>query len=134
MSYIIKELREKTGMTQKEFAEKFAIPVSTLRKWEQGEATPASYVISLIAMQLPDVEMTTEVIETADGLKFYYDRLRKMISDSKGNKIPIHEDLNGVKRHNLKLYVSDLFDSYYAICERFNNDCKIDKQEDVLWG
>ena len=41
----IKELRDSTGMTQKEFASKYGIPISTLRKWEQGESSPAPYDI-----------------------------------------------------------------------------------------
>lgn len=49
MSFDIKELRESTGMTQKLFAETYGIPVSTLRKWEQKEASPAPYVVNLLA-------------------------------------------------------------------------------------
>lgn len=32
------------------------------------------------------------------------------------------------------IYAKDLFDAYYEAVERFNNDCKYDKQEDILWG
>ena len=45
----IKELRDSTGMTQKEFASRYGIPISTLRKWEQGESSPAPYVAALLA-------------------------------------------------------------------------------------
>jgi len=33
-------IRKKTGLTQVEFSKTFAIPLSTLRKWEQGDRTP----------------------------------------------------------------------------------------------
>lgn len=37
---ILKDLREKTGMTQEQFAEKAGIPLPTLKKWELGKRTP----------------------------------------------------------------------------------------------
>ena len=36
----IRKLRADYGLTQQEFAAKFAIPISTLRKWEQGATIP----------------------------------------------------------------------------------------------
>lgn len=36
----IKELREKTGLTQEQFAEKLGIPRDRLAKWEQGKGSP----------------------------------------------------------------------------------------------
>lgn len=44
----IKELRNKTKLSQSEFAEKFGIPVRTLQKWEQDAADPLPYLMSLI--------------------------------------------------------------------------------------
>ena len=40
----IKELREKTGLNQKDFAEKYKIPLGTLKNWEQGIRKPPAYV------------------------------------------------------------------------------------------
>lgn len=42
------DLRNKTNMTQKEFAEKYGIPLRTIQKWERNGSTPPSYVISLL--------------------------------------------------------------------------------------
>jgi hypothetical protein len=56
-----------------------------------------------------------------------------MVSDMQGNKIMIQEDLDGVKEQNLALYLSDLFEEFYEIQEKFNRDCKYDKEEDILW-
>lgn len=133
MYFIIKELRESTGMTQKEFAAMYGIPISTLRKWEQGEASPASYVVNLIARTLPSADSTLKKITGQDGTVYYYDKNQKMVSDMRGNKIFVQENLDGVKEQNLALYLKDLYDDFYEIQEKFNRDCRYDKEEDILW-
>lgn len=40
----LKALRVGTGLTQKDFADKFHIPVGTLQGWEQGKREMPSYV------------------------------------------------------------------------------------------
>lgn len=130
----IKELRESTGMTQKAFSEKFGIPISTLRKWEQRETSPAPYVAALIARTLPGTDSTLQKIAGKNGKFYYYDRYRKSVSDMQGNEIFIREDLDGVKEQNLALYLKDLFEDLYEIQEKFNRDCKYDKEEDILWS
>ena len=133
MYYDIRELRESTGMTQKAFAEMYGIPLSTLRKWEQGEASPAPYVVNLLARTLPDTDSALQKLTGRDGVSYYYDKNRKLVSDIRGNKIFIQEDLDGVKGQNLILYLEDLFEHFYEIQEKFNRDCKYDKEEDILW-
>ena len=59
---------------------------------------------------------------------------KKIVGDSIGNSIIISEDLDGVKPENLPLYIKDLFDEFYDIQEKFNTDCKLDKQEDIIWS
>lgn len=44
----IKELRNKTKLSQTQFAKRFNIPVATLRDWEQGRRKPPDYVIEMI--------------------------------------------------------------------------------------
>ena len=56
MKYAIRELRDKTGLTQKKFAETYGIPLSTLQKWEQAVMTPPDYVINLLARIIPGVD------------------------------------------------------------------------------
>ncbi|MBQ9156773.1 MAG: helix-turn-helix domain-containing protein [Eubacterium sp.] len=133
MNYMIRDLRDSTGMTQKEFANLFHIPVSTLRKWEQGEASPAPYIIELIAKALPAYDSDLQQIEGENNEIYYYDQTRKLVSDPIGNRIMITEDLKGVKKQNLSLYLHDLFDSFYQIQARFNRDCEYDKKEDIIW-
>lgn len=48
----IKELRKELKMTQKEFAERFNIPLRTIQKWEQHDSEPASYLIELIKVEV----------------------------------------------------------------------------------
>ena len=48
----IKELREGTGMTRKQFSEHTGIPVRTLEDWEAARRTPPEYIPRLIAYQL----------------------------------------------------------------------------------
>ena len=44
----IKELRELTGLSQQQFADKFKIPVNSIRNWEQGKRTPPEYLPGMI--------------------------------------------------------------------------------------
>ena len=48
----ISELRYRTGLSQRQFAERFGIPVGTLRNWEQGIATPPEYVFQMISISI----------------------------------------------------------------------------------
>ena len=56
----IKELRESTGMTRKEFSEHTGIPVRTLEDWEAARRTPPEYIPRLIAYQLKYEELVKE--------------------------------------------------------------------------
>ncbi len=134
MSVRIRELRDKTGMTQKAFAEMYRIPVSTLRKWEQGEASPPPYVIDLIARTIPGTNSSLRIIKGREGDIYYYDRSKRQVSDVTGNWIFVREDLEGVKEPNLGIYLHDLYEDFYEIQERFNDDCRLDKTEDIIWS
>lgn len=134
MTYMIRELRDTTGMTQKEFANMYGIPLSTLRKWEQGESSPAPYVLNLLAKTLPSIESTLWKIQGNDGIIYYYDQTKRTVADMRGNVIMIQEDLREIKKQNLVLYLQDLFEGFYEIQEKFNRDCKFDKEENILWS
>lgn len=45
---MIKQIRKRTGLTQREFANKFGIPITTLRNWEQGVNKPPAYLVKLL--------------------------------------------------------------------------------------
>ena len=54
---LIKEMRESTGLSRKEFSEHTGIPVRTLEDWEAGRRTPPEYIPRLIAYQLKYEEL-----------------------------------------------------------------------------
>lgn len=129
----VKEIRESTGMSQKVFAETYGIPVGTLRNWEQGTNSPAPYILNLLARALPSMNSTLKEIYGKKGRSYYYDKNQNCILDIKGNKIFVQEDLEEIKEQNLALYLDDLFDSFYEIQEKFDRDCRYDREEDILW-
>lgn len=133
MTYVIRELRDSTGLTQKDFADMYGIPLSTLRKWEQGESAPAPYVLNLLARTLPSTQDTLWKICGTDGIVYYYDKNKRTVTDMRGNVITVQEDLKEIKEQNLILYLHELFEGFYAIQEKFNRDCKFDKEDDILW-
>lgn len=129
----IKEMRESTGMSQRAFAEMYGIPVSTLRNWEQGINTPAPYVLNLLARALPDMNPALKEIVGKKGASYYYDKLQNCVVDIKGNRIYVQEDLGEIKQQNLALYLDDLFAGFYELQEKFDRDCRFDKEENILW-
>lgn len=130
----IKEMRDMTGLTQKEFAAKFDIPIGTLRRWEYGESKPAPYIIKLIALQLPVDQRGMEQIKDKEGNIFFYNKEAGYLMDRQGTRIDIKDELDEVKKQNLILYIKDLFEAYYEILDKFDRDCKLDKTEDIIWS
>lgn len=129
----IRELRDSTKMTQKEFAHYYDIPLSTLRKWEQGKASPPNYVIKMIAKSLPAKDPV--LIKIGNEKEYFYvDNIKNAVEDRFGNYIPVKADLSKVKQQNLFIYIKDLFDSYYEMLDRFERDCRYDEEEEILWS
>lgn len=48
----IKEIRALTGLTQKQFAEKYHITFSSIRNWESGHRTCPDYVAELLEFKV----------------------------------------------------------------------------------
>ena len=63
----IKELRESTGMSRKDFSEHTGIPVRTLEDWEAARRTPPEYIPRLIAYQLKYEEL---IKKSANRIEF----------------------------------------------------------------
>lgn len=49
---VIRELREGTGMSRRQFSEHTGIPIRTLEDWEAARRTPPEYIPRLIGYQL----------------------------------------------------------------------------------
>ena len=128
----VKEMRDFTGLTQKKFAKRFGIPIGTIRRWEYNESTPPAYVLKMMAEQLPVNKESLKKIQSAQA-SYYVDFDNKTIIDVSGIRIKVNEDLKGVKEHNLALYADTLFEAYYEAIDRFDQDCKLDKLEDIIW-
>ena len=57
----VKRLRERLGMTQRQFAAAFALPVGTVRDWEQGRKRPDAPAQALLRV----IEREPEVVQQA---------------------------------------------------------------------
>ena len=44
----IKDIRARTGLSQKKFAAKYEIPSRTIEDWETGKRVPPEYVVKLL--------------------------------------------------------------------------------------
>lgn len=57
----IADIRHATGLSQRGFAERYGIPLGTIRNWEQGVSAPPKYVVGMLEHL---VESGGAVIET----------------------------------------------------------------------
>lgn len=65
---LIKELRQKKGMTQEELAEKTEVSVRTIQRIENGEVDPRAYTLQMIAKAL-EVDFSTFVENKSEASK-----------------------------------------------------------------
>ena len=131
--FYIRELRNSTHLSQTQFAKTFNIPVSTLRKWEQNQSRPPEYLVSLIKKFLPQANSEYEEHLGNSGKKYYLDRKNNRVADRLGNWISFNEDISGVIKNNIGVYIETLFDSYYEAVENFDNELKVDKIHKIKW-
>jgi putative transcriptional regulator len=59
-----KTLRRALGLTQKEFAARFQIPIGTLRDWEQGRAEPDQPARAYLKVIAADAATVQRALET----------------------------------------------------------------------
>lgn len=58
---LVRQAREKSGLTQAAFAERIATPVATLRDWEQGRFAPPGGVVCLLRLIVKYPELSKEL-------------------------------------------------------------------------
>ncbi len=63
----IRGVRERSGMTQREFAEAFGIGLGTLQKWERGERKPSGAAKSLLLVMQADLPAVTKALAGERG-------------------------------------------------------------------
>ena len=92
---LIKDLRESTGMSRKEFSEHTGIPVRTLEDWEAGRRTPPEYIPRLLAYQIKFEGILRKNKEASDTLFEKQEGRRNVsvIQDADGNNIVIINDI-----------------------------------------
>jgi putative transcriptional regulator len=58
---LVRQAREKSGLTQAAFAECIETPVATLRDWEQGRFAPPGGVLCLLRLIIKHPELSREL-------------------------------------------------------------------------
>lgn len=61
-SRLIRRARTSLGLSQQAFAERFAIPVGTLRDWEQARVTPPDFAVAYARVIRAEPEMVERVL------------------------------------------------------------------------
>ncbi len=46
---LVKKIRERTGLSRKDFCEKYGIPYQTVTDWELGHRNPPDYLVRFMA-------------------------------------------------------------------------------------
>lgn len=58
---LVRQARERSGLTQAAFAERIGTPVATLRDWEQGRFAPPGGVLCLLRLISAHPELAREL-------------------------------------------------------------------------
>ena len=61
----VKAVRERTGLTQEEFAATFAISLGALRHWERGDRKPRGTALVLLNVIAKDPDAVLRAVEKA---------------------------------------------------------------------
>ena len=59
---LVRQARERTGLTQTAFAQRIATPVATLRDWEQGRFSPPGGVKCLLRLLIKHPNLPKELV------------------------------------------------------------------------
>ena len=110
----IKELRESTGMSRKEFSEHTGIPVRTLEDWEAGRRTPPEYIPRLLAYQIKFEGIFA-------GKKKAKNKI-DIVTDPDGNKIVLINDIlfksrRSINWDDIEQILMHYIGEYYEIAE-----------------
>lgn len=130
----IKQIREKTGLSQSQFAKKYDIPLKTLQHWEIGTSTPTDYLVKLIENDVNNQFNNQSNLITIPGdnkkkkTMYYYDEEKKTIYDKNGNCLTAKIDFDATSMHNLGIYLDFLFEDYYKAIASFNESLEADKK------
>ena len=99
----INELKARTKLSQRQFSERFGIPVGTLRNWEQGIASPPDYVFQMIFLSIRRDKMIN--VETIKFVRM----LNELAELTKKGIVPF-EEANQENRNDKVFYDSNAID------------------------
>ena len=51
-----------------------------------------------------------------------------------GNEVQIRENLDGINRQNLLVYIKEYFNALYEIQEKLKQDLILDRIENIVWA
>lgn len=57
ISNIVKEIKQKQGLDQKGFANRYGVPLATVKAWECGLRTPPQYVVDMLVDKAKSYEV-----------------------------------------------------------------------------
>ena len=131
----IKEIREITGLTQREFANRYDIPLKTLQHWEGGRTKPASYLLKLIIDTIPQLRKPMEKIYSKEtGATYYYNEEENAVYDCYGQRIPLNVNVMKVAHpHNLPIYLDFMFEDMEKAKKEFITGCNSDQKNNIEW-
>jgi len=129
----IRDIRKLTGLSQSKFAEKYSIPLPTLQHWERDYTQPPKYFIRLLEKDIAADRPDTMYFKGKNEELYIYSADAKTITDIDGNTVRITDSIKDVKRENIGIYLSDLFDFIKQAQRMFNMDCEEDLRSDIIW-
>ena len=120
----IKEIRIKNNLTQKEFAQKIGVSLSSLQKYEYGDYYPnpeiIKKIIDLFDVSLKDVDNFTEI-----SLK-EIDNFKKNIADEVLNQIKNKRHKEWINKENIE---DDNLKEIKKIIDSYNSQSNITNDE-----
>lgn len=118
----IVDLRTEIGLSRKEFALHFGIPLRTVEDWEAGRRVPPEYIPRLIRYQIKFEKLSNKEVISNKTEEFPADRNVNIIRDLDGNKIVFVHDTIFKNKQNIswtdvERYLMRYIDEFYTIAE-----------------
>jgi len=129
----IREIRNLTGLSQSKFAEKYSIPLSTLQHWERDYTQPPKYFLELLKNTIGLETQGVMNFTGKNGELYIYYSDTQIISNLNGDSVHVTKTIEDVKKENIGLYLSDMFDYLEQAKKMFAIDCEEDLRSDIIW-
>ena len=116
----LKILRETTGLSRKDFAESFGIPLRTVEDWEAGRRKMPDYLLRLMVYKIKIDHWQKEDSITEKGKDATGNV--SIICDAEGKKIVLINDIRfksrrGIDWNDVETYLKEYIGKYFEIAE-----------------